>query len=158
MNSAEDHRVALIKAEIRRLAQSDDPREIMESLGDICFDAESFYDSGLRESTKAIFLDIWALDPYSDYFSHARSVARKYLIKLDVIQRPTLDDAIAHIKNEYSSLPERAQHIVVAKKLIGEYGELENVRAKALEYLELAEQIAPLSKKECALKYQLSKP
>ena len=141
---------------IRKLEECNDPGEIMASLGDICFDAECYYDSGDRELARAIFSEIWRLDQYSDYYAHARSIARGFLIKLGEIKLPSVDEVIASIVDTYGSLSEKEQYILLAKKLSGEYGEIEGAHRKASEYLELAEEISPLSKIELKLKAKLA--
>lgn len=50
--------------EIESLSQSDNPREMMEGLADICFDGETFYHNGNTALAKHIFEHIYALDAH----------------------------------------------------------------------------------------------
>ncbi|MGX7654866.1 hypothetical protein [Shewanella putrefaciens] len=61
---------------IELLSLSDNPRQIMEQLGDICFDGESFYHNGNKALATQIFKHIYALDAHSDYF-HTPELSQK---------------------------------------------------------------------------------
>ncbi|MFB2650672.1 hypothetical protein [Shewanella mangrovisoli] len=138
--------------EIESLSRSDNPREIMEGLGDICFDGESFYHNGNTALAKHIFEHIYALDPHSDYFSHARSVAQTFLINLGEIPPISLAETILQMQHENAALSQQQLNLLIAKRIFREFSHHQDAIRTTLDYLNKAEALAPLCKSDLRFK------
>lgn len=137
---------------IEALSLSDNPRQIMEELGDICFDGESLYHNGNKALATHIFKYIYALDAHSDYFSHARTVAKAFLITLEEIPTISLEEVILQIKHEHASLAAHQLNLLIAKRIFREFSHHQDAIHITMHYLTKAEALAPLSKSDLRLK------
>lgn len=142
--------------EIESLSLSDNPRQIMEGLGDICFDGESFYRNGNKALAKHIFKHIYALDAHSDYFSHARTVAKAFLITLEEIPPISLKEVILQIKHEHASLAAHQLNLLIAKRIFREFSHHQDAIHITMQYLTKAEALTPLSKSDLRFKALVS--
>ncbi|MCA1896901.1 hypothetical protein [Shewanella putrefaciens] len=141
---------------IELLSLSDHPRQIMEGLGDICFDGESLYHNGNKALATHIFKHIYALDAHSDYFSHARTVAKAFLINLGEIPTISLEKTILQIQHEHASLATHQLNLLIAKRILREFSHHQDAIHITMHYLTKAEALAPLSKSDLRFKALVS--
>lgn len=141
---------------IELLSLSDHPRQIMEGLGDICFDGESLYHNGNKALATHIFKHIYALDAHSDYFSHARTVAKAFLINLGEIPTISLEKTILQIQHEHASLATHQLNLLIAKRIFREFSHHQDAIHITMHYLTKAEALAPLSKSDLRFKALVS--
>jgi tetratricopeptide (TPR) repeat protein len=133
----------------------EDEFDLVQALEDLCFDAESFYEEGDKEKAKFLFKQLITLDEDNDLYYTCIETAREYLIKMKEIKLDSLDKIIEKLEKEYRNLSDYDKILAISKTLHREYYKRKGALKAALEYLEKAEKIKPLSKKDRHYKAEL---